>query len=133
MRYYVSILIEECGLNSLPENRTCNFTDYFASEVLDNLKFVLGSFGIDTNNNELDLPYIYWIPQMHKNPYKYRFIAGSTKYSTKPLSILFTKLLSHIKQCLQKNCERVDSIRGVNQMLILNNSKGLLDHLNLRI
>ena len=45
------------------------------------------------------------IPKMHKNPFKHRFIAGSSKCSTKPLSILLTKLLTHIKQGLQKYCE----------------------------
>ena len=68
---------------------------------------------------------------MHKNPYKHRFIAGSQKCSTKPLSILLTKLLTHIKQGLQKYCETSYSIArsGVNQMWILNNLKELLEHL----
>ena len=78
---------------------------------------------------ELDLPYIYWIPKMLKNPYKHRFIAGSSKCSTKPLSILLTKLLTHIKQGLQKYCETAYSRSGVNQMWILKNSKELLEHL----
>ena len=76
--------------------------DFSASEVLDNHKSVLTSFGIQTNNEEIDLPYIYWIPKMHKNPYKHGFIAGSSKCSTKPLSILLTNLLTHIKQGLQQ-------------------------------
>ena len=66
---------------------------------------------------------------MHKNPYKHRFIAGSSKCSTKSLSILLTKLLTHIKQDLQKNCETSYSRSGVNQMWILKNSKQLLEHL----
>ena len=66
---------------------------------------------------------------MHKSPYKHRFIAGSSKCSTKPLSILLTKLLTHIKQGLQKYCETAYSRSGVNQMWILKNSKELLDHL----
>ena len=128
-KYYVSILIEELGLNSLPGNPTYNLTDFSASEVLDNHKSVLTSFGIDPNEDELDLPYIYWIPKMHKNPYKHRFIAGSARCSTKPLSILLTKLLTHIKQGLQKYCETAYSRSGVNQMWILKNSKELLEHL----
>ena len=104
-RHYVSILSEELGLNSLPGNPTYNLTDLSASEVLDNHKSVLTSFGIETSDDELDLPFIYWIPKMHKNPYKHRFIAGSSKCSTKPLSILLTKLLTHIKQGLQKYSE----------------------------
>ena len=66
---------------------------------------------------------------MHKNPYKHRFIAGSSKCSTKPLSILLTKLLTHIKQGLQKYCETAYSRSGVNQMWILKNSKELLEPL----
>ena len=80
-----------------PRKRMSKSTDFSASEVLDNHKSVLTSFGIDPNEDELDLPYIYWIPKTHKDPYKYRFIAGSARCSTKPLSILLTKWLTHIK------------------------------------
>ena len=128
-RYYVDILIEELGLHLLPGNPTYNLTDFSASEVLDNHKSVLTSFGLQTTDEELDLPYIYWIPKMHKNPYKHRFIAGSSKCSTKPLSILLTKLLTYIKQGLPKYCETAYSRSGVNQMWILMNSKELLEHL----
>ena len=125
-RHYVSILSEELGLNSLP---TYNITDLSASEVLDNHKSVLTSFGIETSDDELEFPYIYWIPKMHKNPYKHRFIAGSSKCSTKPTSILLTKLLTHIKQGLRNNCETAYSRSGINHMWILKNSKELLEHL----
>ena len=66
---------------------------------------------------------------MHKNPYKHGFIAGSARWSTKHLSILLTKLLTHIKHGLQKYCETACSRSGVNQMWILKNSKELLEHL----
>ena len=101
-RHYVDILIEEHGLHSLPGNPTYNLTGFSASEVLDYHKSVLTSLGIQANNWELDLPYIYWIPKMHKKPYKHRSIAD---VSTKPLSIQLTKLLTHIKQGLQKYYE----------------------------
>ena len=128
-RYYVDILIEELGLHLLPGNPTYNLTDASASEVLDNHKSVLASFEIQTTDEELDLPYIYWIPKMHNNPYKHRIIVGSSKCSTKPLSILLTKLLTHIKQGLKKYCETSYSRSGVNKMWILKNSKELLEHL----
>ena len=102
--------------------------DTFFQDVLQ-VQSVLTSFGIQATDEELDLPYIYWIPKMHKNPYKHRFVAGSSKCSTKPLSILLTKLLTHIKQGLQKYCETSYSRSGDNQMWILKNSKELLEHL----
>ena len=81
-KHYVDILIEELGLHFFSGNPTYTLTDFSAWEVLDNHKSVLTSLGIQTNNEELDLPYIYWIPKMHKNPYKHRFIADSSKCST---------------------------------------------------
>ena len=68
-RYYVDILIKELGLHLLPGNPTYNLTYFSASEVLDNHKSVLTSFGIQTTDEELDLQYIYWIPKMDKNTY----------------------------------------------------------------
>ena len=56
-KHYVDVLIKE--LNSLPGNPTYHLTDFSASEVLDNHKSVLTSFGIQTNNEQLDLLYIY--------------------------------------------------------------------------
>ena len=69
-RYYVSILIDELGLNSPSGNHTYmyNLTSFSASEVLDNYKSVLTSVGIDANDEELDMPYIYWILKMHNIP-----------------------------------------------------------------
>ena len=98
-RYYVDILIglRELGLHLLPGNPTYYLTDFSASDDLDIHKSVLTSFGIQTTDEDFDLPYIYWIPKMLKYPYKHRFIAGSSKCSTKPLSILLTTLLTHIK------------------------------------
>ena len=33
-----------------------------------------------------DLPVMYWIPKMHKNPITFRFIIASPACSIKPLS-----------------------------------------------
>jgi hypothetical protein len=41
-------------------------------------------------DEELDLPSLYWIPKLHKCPFKQRYIAESAKCSTKPLSKLLT-------------------------------------------
>jgi hypothetical protein len=46
------------------------------------------------------VPYLYWIPKLHKNHYKQRYIAGSSKFSTKPLSLLLTKILTAVREKL---------------------------------
>ena len=91
---------------------------------MDNHKSVLTSFGMPTNNEELDLPYIYWIPKMHKNPYKHRFIAGSSKCSTKSLSIRLTKFLTLFRSTARQPTQEVGSIRCGSSRIQKN-----LDHL----
>ena len=123
------MLKQNASLKCTKRLKTINNIYLSASEVLDNHRSVLTSFGIDPNENEIDLPYVYWIPKMHKNPYKHRFIAGSARCSTKPLSFFLSKLLTNIKQGLQKYCETAYSRSEANQMWILKNSKELLEHL----
>jgi hypothetical protein len=47
------------------------------------------------DNEELDLPSLYWNPKLHKCPFKQHYIAGSAKCSTKPLSKLLTFIYWH--------------------------------------
>ena len=57
-----------------------------ASEVLEIYKSVLNSFGIQTNDEELAWicpPLILLDSRNQQNPYKHRFISGSSKCSTK--------------------------------------------------
>ena len=70
-----------------------------------------------------------WIPKLHKNPYMQRYIAGSAKCSTKPLSQILTRILTAVKEGLQKYCDTACARSGVNQMWILKNSKELLENL----
>ena len=105
-RHYVDILIEERGLHSLSGNSTYNLTDLSASKVVDNHKSVLTSFGIQINNEELDLLYIYWIPKMHKNPYKLRLIAGSSKCVRPSLYPFYSQNCLHILSMVFRSTAR---------------------------
>ena len=86
------------------------------------------TFGISLPGEDIDLPKLYWIPKLHKNPYKQRYIAGSAKCSTKPLSQIQTRILTAVKG-LQKYCDTAYARSGVNQMWILKNFKELLENL----
>ena len=58
-----------------------------------------------------------------------RDIAGSAKCSIKPLSQILTRILTAVKEGLQKYCDTAYARGGVNQMWILKNSKELLENL----
>jgi hypothetical protein len=79
--------------------------------------------------HEYELPYLYLIPKLHKNPYKQRYITGSSKCSAKPLSLLLIKTLTEVKETVQAYCATTYARIGVNQMWILKNLKELLANL----
>ena len=60
---------------------------------------------------------------------KHRFIACSSKCTTKQLSSLLTKILTVIKTGLEKYCSIKTSHTGVNNMWILKNSTNALSSL----
>ena len=53
------------------------------------------SIGIELCEHDKRLSYQYWTPNLHKSLEKYHFIAGFSKCTTKQLSSLLTKILSH--------------------------------------
>ena len=54
--------------------------------------------------------------QRCKNPYKYRFIAGSFKCSTKPLSVLLTQLHTHILKARSSEVFRNNLLKKWDQL-----------------
>ena len=73
----------------------------------------------DIFNNTLqqkdkNLPRIYWIPKLHKTPYKARFLVGSSSCTTTKLfSTLYTSLPhARLKTQLHDLLERVFNTRG---------------------
>ena len=58
-------------------------------------------FGLFVDEDHRKLPTLYWLPKLHKGPYKSRFIANSSACTTTELSILLTSCLTAIKnkQC----------------------------------
>ena len=129
--HYLNCIIKEFGIDSnTPGNATYKRTTFDKDEILNNHRSFMSSLKIDTKCE--DLPYLYWIPKLHKNPYKERYIAGSSSCSTKELSIHLTKILSAVKDGQQACCNTTYSRSGINHMWILKNSKDLLQTLKSR-
>ena len=68
------------------------------------------------------MPQIYWIPKLHKTPYKARFIAGSRSCTTTGLSKLITECLKLVRSHCTAYCKTIRERTGVNSMWIINNS-----------
>ena len=89
------------------QTKTYQATKFSEREILSNHKSVLSSHGISSSDKDNYIPLLYWIPKLHKNPYKQRFIAGSSTSSTKPLSKLLTIIISKIKDSLKRYTDTI--------------------------
>ena len=58
-------------------------------------------FSVKAKETHENVPTLYWLPKLHKNPYKARFIAKSSSCTTTELSKLLTSCLTAVKTCYQ--------------------------------
>ena len=71
-------------------------------------------FSVCVNEGQDKLPTMYWLPKLHKRPYKARFIANSSSCTTFELSKSLTSCLTAIKSHVNiRYCETVYEIKLV--------------------
>ena len=78
------------------------------------------------------LPTMYWLPKLHKRPYKARFIANSSSCTTTELSKLLTSCLTAIKSHAIRYCETVYETSNKNWFWSIKNSGEVLNKLKCR-
>jgi len=84
---------------------------------------------IDLDEDQLRLPFLYWIPKMHNIPSNQRYIAASHSCSTKPLSKMITFCLKLIQQTHSNHCKTIKKNRGFNRMWITDNSVEVINNI----
>ena len=89
-------------------------------------------FGVKAKENQDKVPTLYWLPKLHKKPYKARFIANSSSCTTTELSKLLTSCLTAVKKHGIKYCEKVYERSGKNLFWSIKNSGEILDKLKAR-
>ena len=90
-------------------------------------------FAVSVNEDQERLPTFYWVPKLHKKPYKARFIANSSSCTTTELSkLLISFVLTTIKRHVIKYCEKVYERSGENLFWSIKNSCEVLNKLKSR-
>ena len=82
--------------------------------------------------DKIDLPTFYWLPKLHKNPYKSRFISNSSHCSTTILSKHITSALTAVKDHAIRYSETAFSNSNVNYFWSIKNSSEVIEKLRLR-
>ena len=72
---------------------------------------------------------MYWLPKLHKRPYKARLIANSSSCTTTEISKLLTSCLTAIKAKVIKYCETGYDRSGKNMFWPIKNSGEVLSKL----
>ena len=83
----------------------------------------------DVKITQHKLPTMYWIPKLHKKPYKARFIANSSSCTTTKLSLLLTSCLTKIKEYVKLYCDKAYQNSGINLFWSIKNSNEVLSKL----
>ena len=75
---------------------------------------------------------MYWLPNLHKTPYKARFIANSSSCTKTELSKLLTSCLTAVKNHVIRYCEKVYERSDKNLFWSIKNSGEVLNKLKWR-
>ena len=101
--FYIQKSIEELGINqdavsNQKDGNTYVKVDKDPKDIINNHKKYMKS-NLKIDNVTEKLPFLYWIPKMHKKPYsKQRYIAASYACTTKEISAILTKCLKLIEK-----------------------------------
>ena len=93
---------------------------------------MIEDLGLSLDEDQERLPTFYWIPKLHKQPYKSRFIANSSSCTTTELSKLLTSCLTTIKNHVIKYCEKVYERSSKNLFWSIKNSCEVINKLKSR-
>ena len=125
-KYYIEILKKELGIDNnvgikgnkvyLPINK--NMNDIINLHNNDLSK----NYNIQILDKDLNIPLLFWIPKLHKNPIKSRFIAGASNCTTKKLSVEVTQCLITVRNHFRKYCSTINRHTGINCFWSINNS-----------
>ena len=91
--YYINTLIQKLGSTKTYERISTDERSIVNTHSID----ITAKFAVRIKEKQDRLPTLYWLPKLHKRPYKARFIANSSSCTTTVLSKLLTSCLTAVK------------------------------------
>ena len=129
--YGIYITLKELGILPHTINTTYEHSVLTESEVIDYIRdnFPFNNLNLLDEDNQ-NLPYIYPIPKLHKQPLKFRFIISGVNTFLKPALKACTNVLRAIKNQQLWYCNYLYSVTGYNRMWICNKSQDIIKSIN---
>ncbi|KAF8380957.1 hypothetical protein PRIPAC_70099, partial [Pristionchus pacificus] len=128
-KLYLQFMEKELNTQS-NDGKTYEIKDQLdpVSIKLNHEKFTRG-FGISPQTDG-NLPKIYGIPKMHKNPIKFRFITGAHDSTLKPLSIELQRILRFLHGHFRRYCYSITGPDKINRFFSIQNTFRVVQQLN---
>ena len=130
-RFYALVLLKEVGLMG---SNTSTYTqldqlspDDIVKQHITELKH---KFNITVEDNMSTLPDIYWIPKLHKNPVKFRFIIASKHCTTKTLSKHVSSMFSLFQKQVDIYHKKSHFFSGIKSYWIVQDRGPVLEAVN---
>ena len=131
-KFYLEVLMKELGIgnnkfvigNSVYQYVNKSSRQFFSEQIKANKEI---GYVLDEENKYI--PLLYWTSKQHKNPYKFRFIAGASHSTNKAVSIDVSLALKCIKTQFKNYCAVIRRNSGLNYFWSIDNSQEFLNKL----
>ena len=131
-QFYLEVLMKELGIgmnkstmgNSVYQYINITSRQFFEEQIKANME--IGHILQEENKY---IPVLYWTSKQHKNPFKFRFIAGATHSTNKAISVDVSLALKCIKNHFKHYCAVIKRNTGINYFWSIDNSQEFLDKL----
>merc|ERR1711928_285663 len=124
-RYYVEVILKEIGQIG-DGNSTYEKVSKTVEDVVEDNVMYSERLGLEVEDREKDLPSMYWIPKMHKNPPGARFIIASKQCSTKKISKSVSSAFKLIYNQIENFHKKAKFLSNYNKFWVLQNTDPVL-------
>ena len=130
---YIQVLKNELGID---ETNVINGNAVYQPVFIDRDTFYQQQeeankqLGNDLKEENKHIPLLYWTSKQHKNPYKFRFIAGASHCTNKTISLEVALALRCIKTHFKNYCGVIRKNTGLNYFWSIDNSVEFLQKLS---
>ena len=130
-QFYAKVLMNELGLMDQESSTYTHVTNETIDNIINRHSVELkNKFNITVSKDMCSLPDIYWMPKLHKNPVKFRFIISSKYCTTKYLSKNISSAFSLFSKQIEMYNKKSHYYSGVKSYWIIQNRTPVLDCIN---
>ena len=127
-RYYIQKLLSEVGVPG-DTSPTYHLSGNNSDAVIESNSKLCTKFGFPLEEKLKALPFMYWLPKMHYNPPRARFIIASSSCSTKPLSKITSYIFKHIFNQVRSFHKKSTFYKNYNRFWVIENSFPIIEKL----